>query len=1167
MPPSAPPLERSITASTPGTSTQDEHLDVPSIMDAINSLNSVQDEHYITVLQSRGRPQTKSFHMEGGQLKVVSYSLAATFDAKRHVVKDLESLYRLLQQVVTTPTQCLVRGVPHNDLMGVRRTNENFPEPSTGCHWAMLDIDGMELPEGMSPLGRDALELFISKLPGTFHHCSYVYQFSSSAGVLNPDNTLRKQGLCAHIFLWFRNPVPTKLLATHLKLHCLNTGFYSITSFPFVVRYGVDMAMLNAPSQPHYVATPMIGPGVTCLLSPEQRMGFVRKQTDSVTLPELEPSLIREVKQREQQIKHKEAKRLGLRTRIQQTRTERGISQHRYYAPSEEQRQTMQLGRRFIDAKTSDEHRTAILFFEGENSPGSWWVHQDRPTMAVRFGDYAKIPLQELSSEAYAHVRDELRWFKELPHRPLKLLESGHLPPFSSFMSTKISLLLAPTGTGKTHRYIEFASQEERKDLLKIYAAPRIVLVQQMAEDLRKRHQPFHVYDQLQANEQFQHGHVLTTTQSLPRILNRAYELGRPFVLVLDEIHVSLDDAMRSEKSLQSFENGMVRAEQVIMMTGTLTDLQLRTVSQVICHALPTLRPTDYGCYEFEPIKSHPLEIRHADAFPEDLLELLLQYNDLIKQGSNLPRTVLILDTSRMERFRILLEEHSLTDFAEVVSRKENTDDEIDEAVISTKPILITTSLFAVGLNLPFPPERLWCCFDMISADTNQIVQAINRANRTNTPCEVRIYARAIDQTEVFLPGNMPDQVRNALEDEASVSGYLEEYFHIDRLTYRMLRDHEKDTPTALGTLIRLDAFQNYKLIQPDEGSRGSSKAARKTYAEAGREARTRYDQSIVSAAQNLSGFDEKREYFDRLDDLRLELSERQRHEEPRTDQEIENDRRGALSRLCDLGPEALPVIRLVSEIKVAVLFGERFPWHSEQYNPEVCADHGKVKAEKLEAILAVLEFVEALRQGNSTESQLINAMTRGEALQRGFLALEWGEKPYQKLHKRFEQMKKDMAAVRKRSARYRQLAGRAVLDLLHDLLREIGVYFMVAKGEDGRKKTDFTRPVVPAGWQLEAMRKNLQAHVERFRALPTGSGTLSLRQEDQLQGHEPRALSLCQNCVFLWRGCCTRGYPLHGIMGDYWAGETSCEGYHEASSRQSTVIATRMPYLVATAI
>lgn len=77
-----------------------------------------------------------------------------------------------------------------------------------------------------------------------------------------------------------------------------------------------------------------------------------------------------------------------------------------------------------------------------------------------------------------------------------------------------------------------------------------------------------------------------------------------------------------------------------------------------------------------------------------------------------------------------------------VVSRQENTPEEIEDARTSDKPILISSPLFGLGLNFLHAPEILWCRFDKVQADTSQIIQSVNRANRNlhaTASAEVRI--------------------------------------------------------------------------------------------------------------------------------------------------------------------------------------------------------------------------------------------------------------------------------------------------------------------------------------------------------------------------------------------------------------------------------------------
>jgi len=1112
-------------------------------MDHADLIPKTPDEFFIAVLSHWHLPLTKQYYLEDDKVKAIPYANGRRYQTTRVEVRSLLDLFTLLQEVAPHPFKCLVRGVPAQDDMSARRTNGNFPEPVNGTHWVMLDIDKHELPPGLDPLGREAIEVLIGKLPPPFQQASYIYQHSGSAGIIHPDGTPLKPGLNVHLFFYLDRPVLTSQLKAYLQQYCIETGFYSFDiRNALTMRYGLDMATVSASSQPHYVANPIIREGVQCKLTTEQRMGMVLKDSNTVTVPELTKSLAAEVKTTSGKLRQAEAQKLGLKSRTCQTRTNQGISSQRYYEIPKQTQSALRLGRQFISAELTDDGQYAILCFEDEATPRSWFVAKHSPTIARRYGDLASVPLRELAPEAYSHVQENLKWFQEINAPLLSLQIDGFLPPLNSFMKARFSLVVAPTGTGKTKAVIDWLEPLIGSDMIVVYVAPRIALVQQMAADLKSKTIQHHVYTNLHRDSELLDGVVLTTCHSMGRILEMVYRTGKHHVLIMDEIHIVLDEAMKTKHSLERFEKAIVAADRSVFLTGTLTDLQRRALSQTVIHAAPALAKQDYTCYEFAPVQTYPLHLLESKRFETDVDALLGELKQLRAEGKTIPRVVVIQDRSKLDFFRQLLRVHGLEDIADVISRKESLDEEILQTIPSTRPLLITTSLFAVGLNFIHPPVRLWCCFDLIKADTNAIIQTINRANRTETTAEVRIYHQDIDTRPLRLPKDMKDQVRIGLEAESTLPGILEEYQHVDRVTYQSLRKIERNTAAALGQLLENDGFQNYQVQHllgnyptPDKNTKEKVKELQK-------DARKNYSDLIEAAAAAVRKVSEHREYFDRLEELRVERKETRWTKAGRTDLAIDNDAIGSLMRLCDEGKSAHG--KNMVEGKLAVLFGERFPWISDQYDPERHSDHGKVMAEKLSGVIRVLEFLERLRGGKLTPADLVNAFSRNQGLRQGLLMLERSDVAYQEAFRAIDSAKTELTTARNGTAQQREEAKQKVLKLLHTLIKPLGCHFEVERGIDGVQRTNYNKAVVPQTWDFSAMVKNLEGHIERFLALKPGIGTLSLWSEDQKTGEEARTLELCSGCVFRWRNYCTKGHPTGWRMGDFWTGEAECGGF-----------------------
>lgn len=256
---------------------------------------------------SHGQNPTKQKLLGTGRShSKTDYSQALYFDAESIAVPSIHSLWETLKRVSGYPHQCLIRGVPDwefarwavenpdaeyrrdrngepqycRDLIrgpvefphirNTRRRLNVFQEPESGTPWVMLDFDDLEIPKRIgNPDTLQAIEWTIENhLPEEFHGVTFVFQFSNSAGLLEPDGTPYRTGFNAHLFFVFDRGVTNVALKHWLE------------DFP------VDGALFNA-VQIHYTSNPTIT-GIKCVL--EQRQGIVQKAQDVVQVPEVEPA-------------------------------------------------------------------------------------------------------------------------------------------------------------------------------------------------------------------------------------------------------------------------------------------------------------------------------------------------------------------------------------------------------------------------------------------------------------------------------------------------------------------------------------------------------------------------------------------------------------------------------------------------------------------------------------------------------------------------------------------------------------------------------------------------------------------------------------------------------------------------------------------------------------
>ncbi|MBW8003280.1 MAG: hypothetical protein FVQ80_14900 [Planctomycetes bacterium] len=254
-----------------------------------------QRAYGLTILTARV-PMNKSYWIgPDGRIAKSDYRNALFFDAMPQRLDSLLELWLMLQLASDGANKCIIRGVPdievaqtaaldpEDDLVrgqvrpsliqNCKRQMRLFKEPKGGNNWIMLDFDDLEVPPAVGDPNTEAsIEWAIREhLPPEFQCASYIYQFSNSAGLIQPDGSPYKPGLCVHLFFLLEKP----LTNAQLKKWLADTP--------------IDKSLLNA-VQVHYVANPKLEAGVRCIL--KERMGRVEKEHETVKRPpEFEPQL------------------------------------------------------------------------------------------------------------------------------------------------------------------------------------------------------------------------------------------------------------------------------------------------------------------------------------------------------------------------------------------------------------------------------------------------------------------------------------------------------------------------------------------------------------------------------------------------------------------------------------------------------------------------------------------------------------------------------------------------------------------------------------------------------------------------------------------------------------------------------------------------------------
>ena len=372
----------------------------------------------ITLLEAVGKERllAKAYQISTeGELTIQSYSNAFKFKRRFAECGDLNSLFKILLRLQSLPSYCIIRGQTSAETPEiVSRKKELFPEPEEGCSWAMLDIDGVPPPPGVDPCSRDAVEYVTTLLPAEFREVSYVAALSNSAGIRKPDGELLKPGIRVHLFYLLNHPVQGPLLAAWLEQHCYNADFYTVGpnsgNIP-MVNLGIDPAPLRSSVQIHYTAAPILGEGVDCDVPPEGRIWLQTKDADFVQVPEIEPTLPHEVKERKNEIRKNWAVENGYRLENRLVDTGHGRYSSERLVP--ENLSEIRMGRELIRADLRANGNVLGLVLADEKTPNSWYVVKSRPWLARRMGDEVEIPLEEFCPAALTEVQ-RLGWIIDI---------------------------------------------------------------------------------------------------------------------------------------------------------------------------------------------------------------------------------------------------------------------------------------------------------------------------------------------------------------------------------------------------------------------------------------------------------------------------------------------------------------------------------------------------------------------------------------------------------------------------------------------------------------------------------------------------------------------------------------------------------------------------------
>ena len=204
----------------------------------------------ITILEcEEGRRATKRIRLGPGERGTVTddYDAGMWFTAHIHQLTGPDDLFSLLQRTSANSRAFVIRGAPSGawDVSQThRRTSQSKPmQPASYTavprRWLALDFDKVPMPAGTDPATDpiDAIEHLVGLLPDAFQGARCWWQFTSGQG-------FKGDTLNARLWFWLYRPLNDVQLRTWAR------GIAH-----------VDPALYSA-VEPHYIAAPILGPGV-----------------------------------------------------------------------------------------------------------------------------------------------------------------------------------------------------------------------------------------------------------------------------------------------------------------------------------------------------------------------------------------------------------------------------------------------------------------------------------------------------------------------------------------------------------------------------------------------------------------------------------------------------------------------------------------------------------------------------------------------------------------------------------------------------------------------------------------------------------------------------------------------------------------------------------------
>lgn len=413
-------------------------------------------EFNATILTHTTQSLRKSYYVEDGEIKCHAYPRVKYFESQSTAFLNIHDFWKKFQALSQNHNQMLIRGVAfESENNAVRRIMENFHEPDHGSNWFQIDIDGFtDIPSDIDPLSVDAIEYFIPRhLPPEFHSISYVYQFSNSAGILNPDGSPYKPGINVHLYFFTSRNVMNMELKGWIP---------SLSSFRYGEPHQVIDHSLFHPVTSHYTALPDIGDGIVCRLG--KRQDFVFKDWDCVEVPDIiRPMTLSQGK--------RSFRSHGMDVTIDDPKVRNLLD-------------TL----KSVGCIHSTYEKTVNIWHKGETSKGGYFIYFDKPHL-VYHPTHEPMRLDEWLETYWDFHNDfseQLEPYYQTNRIPPEIAQQKLRELITQFKTEKQSMIIkASAGLGKSTEAVSILFEKGNKIH---FLVPTHVLAQELYEKIQAMH-------------------------------------------------------------------------------------------------------------------------------------------------------------------------------------------------------------------------------------------------------------------------------------------------------------------------------------------------------------------------------------------------------------------------------------------------------------------------------------------------------------------------------------------------------------------------------------------------------------------------------------------------------------------------------------------------------